>query len=79
MFNLNFADDWIQTADLWYWKQPLYQLSHNHCPELSLCLVNVCVCLKHHHSDVYNILKANSKLRIDSMMLVTTTYAKINI
>ena len=29
MFN-NFADDWIQTADLWYWKQPLYQLSHNH-------------------------------------------------
>ena len=32
MFNINFANDWIQTADLWYWKQPLYQLSHNHCP-----------------------------------------------
>ena len=30
MFNINFANDWIQTADLWYWKQPLYQLSHNH-------------------------------------------------
>ena len=30
MFNINFADDWIRTADLWYWKQPLYQLSHNH-------------------------------------------------
>ena len=28
MFNINFADDWIQTMDLWYWKQPLYQLSH---------------------------------------------------
>ena len=28
-----FADDWIQTADLWNWKQPLYQLSHNHCPK----------------------------------------------
>ena len=28
----NLADDWIQTADLWYWKQPLCQLSHNHCP-----------------------------------------------
>ena len=32
MFNLNFANDWIQTADHWYWKQPLYQLSHNHSP-----------------------------------------------
>ena len=28
MFNINFANDWIQTADLWYWKQPLCQLSH---------------------------------------------------
>ena len=27
-----FADDWIRTTDLWYWKQLLYQLSHNHCP-----------------------------------------------
>ena len=34
MFNKNnfFADDWIWTADLWYWKRPLYQLSHNHFP-----------------------------------------------
>ena len=40
MFNMNFADDWIRTADLWYWKQPLYQLSHNHnhFPFLFLCL-----------------------------------------
>ena len=30
MVNINFADDWIQTTDLWYWKQPIYQLSHNH-------------------------------------------------
>ena len=29
MLNNNFADEWIQTADLWYWKRPLYQLSHN--------------------------------------------------
>ena len=29
--SINFAKDWIPTADLWYWKQPLYQLSHNHC------------------------------------------------
>ena len=35
MFNINFADDWIQTADLWNRKQPLYQLSHNHFPILS--------------------------------------------
>ena len=32
MFNINFANDWIWTADLWSWEQPLYQLSHNHCP-----------------------------------------------
>ena len=25
-----FANDWIRTADLWNWKRPLYQLSHNH-------------------------------------------------
>ena len=30
--SINFADDWIRTTDLWYQKQPLYQLSHNHCP-----------------------------------------------
>ena len=34
MCNINFADDWIQTADLWYWKQPLYQLSHTRCPKM---------------------------------------------
>ena len=28
MFNINFANDWIRTANLWYRKQPLYQLSH---------------------------------------------------
>ena len=31
MFKINFADDWIWTADLGYWKQLLYQLSHSHC------------------------------------------------
>ena len=31
----NFADDWIQTVDLWCQKRPLYQLSHNHCPILA--------------------------------------------
>ena len=38
MFNINiiFADDWIRTADLWYRKRPLYQLSHNHCPQFYL-------------------------------------------
>ena len=32
MFNINFANEWIRTADLWYQKQPLYQPSRNHCP-----------------------------------------------
>ena len=36
MFNKNLADNWIQTADLWCWKQLLYHLSHNHCPEFNL-------------------------------------------
>ena len=30
MFNITFADDWSRTADLWYQKRLLYQLSHNH-------------------------------------------------
>ena len=34
IYKLIFADDWIQTADLWYWKQLLYQLSHNQCQHL---------------------------------------------
>ena len=33
MINKNFANDWIQSADLWCRKQPLYQLSHNYCPK----------------------------------------------
>ena len=32
MFNINFANDWNQTADLWRWKQLLYQLRQNNCP-----------------------------------------------
>ena len=28
----NIAVDWIRTVDLWFWKRPLYQLRHNHCP-----------------------------------------------
>ena len=32
MFNVNFAEVWIRTADLWCRKLPLYQLRHNHCP-----------------------------------------------
>ena len=31
--SINFSDDWIRTADLWNQKRPLYQLSHNHCPQ----------------------------------------------
>ena len=30
MFNINFADVWIRTADLFYRKQQSYQLSHIH-------------------------------------------------
>ena len=38
---LNFADEFIRTADLWYRKRPLCQLSHNHCPR-QLCYSNNC-------------------------------------
>ena len=37
MFIINFANDWIRTSDLWFWKQPLYQLSHNHCQIFVFC------------------------------------------
>ena len=31
---VNCQYNWIRTADLWNWKRPLYQLSHNHCTSL---------------------------------------------
>ena len=34
--SINFADDWIRTADLRYRKRPLHQPSHNHCPNCLL-------------------------------------------
>ena len=36
-FMHNIGVDWIQTADLWYRKEPLYQLRHNHCPINIFC------------------------------------------
>ena len=36
MFNIIFANVWIQTADLWIWKRLLYQLNHHHCPSMAL-------------------------------------------
>ena len=33
--SINLTNDWIRTADLWYWKQPLCQLSQNHCTGVS--------------------------------------------
>ena len=43
MFNINFADDCSWTADFWYWKRLLYQLSHNHFlgPEYLIRLLNL--------------------------------------
>ena len=31
MYIINFTNDWIQAADLYYWKQPLCQLSLHRC------------------------------------------------
>ena len=39
MFNISFVNDWIRTADLWFWKQPLYQLSHH---QLFVCIFLYC-------------------------------------
>ena len=73
MFNINIADDWIQTMDLWYRKQLLYQLSHYHClqdpflsfdkrlpqPQLAtfLCLGIVPKYRPHKASPNYNLTK----------------------
>ena len=35
---MKFFDDWIRTADLWCWKRPICQLSHNHHYPISLQL-----------------------------------------
>ena len=35
-----FANGWIRTSGLWNQKQPLYQLSHNHCPNLGFFNLN---------------------------------------
>ena len=41
VFNINFANDWIRTTDLWSLKQLLYQLSHNHCPnKVDFCFLH---------------------------------------
>ena len=40
MLNINITDDWIKTADLWYRKQPIYQLGHNHYPLSETLVVN---------------------------------------
>ena len=37
--SIKVADDCIQFWVLWYWKQPLCQLLHNHCPWLLLGLI----------------------------------------
>ena len=34
--SIKVADDWIRTRVLWYRKQPLCQLRHNHCPALQI-------------------------------------------
>ena len=34
--SIKVADDWIRTWVLWYWKQPLCQLRHNHCPVVTI-------------------------------------------
>ena len=41
MFNINIANDWIRTADLWNWKRPHYQLSHNHFLKILFFLFSV--------------------------------------
>ena len=38
--SIKVADDWIQTRVLWYWKGPLCQLCHNHCP-LSIAVASL--------------------------------------
>ena len=35
--SLTISDEWIRTADLWCQKQPLCQLSHNHCRKEEYC------------------------------------------
>ena len=58
MLNINFTDDWIRTV-LWCWKQPLYQLSHNHCPKKDFCFLGTLNLSfwKHTYSQITGLLK----------------------
>ena len=60
--SINFADDWSRTADLWYRKRPLYQLSHNHFPnEYSLVRMKP-LRKKHSVCDSNNFIGPNDSL-----------------
>ena len=55
--SINFADDWIRTADLWYRKRPLYQLSHTTTAQ------NMCLCLKQSSLFSFYALPSGGKLK----------------
>ena len=40
--SIKVADDWIWTWVLWYWRRPLCQLRHNHCPPIFFFFFHVC-------------------------------------
>ena len=44
VFSIQLTVDWIRTADLWCWKRPLYQLSHNHGKKNNLALPSMIIC-----------------------------------
>ena len=52
--------------DLWYWKRPLYQLSHNHCQKKLCELEFGAIEIARNRSDERE--RANARVKIDRFM-----------
>ena len=55
MFNMYFADDWIQTTDFWCQKQPSLPTEPQPQPHSSICLLRIAYCLhkiKYHGAEI---------------------------
>ena len=67
MFDIKvFADDWNRTADLWYWKLPLYRLSNKHCPDRILLITYLTI----YNYKVYPIELKICQSRLESLPIL---------
>ena len=76
MFNKNFVDDRIRTADLWFRTQLLYQLSHKHCPVLYNFLPFRFLLLIPRHNFQFRLMNQNRQKQIFRVLSQNGTSGK---